>query len=151
YGFLKGIDPQQEAQVGEFANTLCSDREILEARLEGTDAVLKKAMRDMVDAANKDKPDPLTIFRTRSGLPGLVVGVQLYTYMRMDIGDEVTLVTTSNMDRKQAHEKDVREMKFEVVGAFKTGMFEQDKRFLYAPIAPSQEFIGAKGRLSGIN
>jgi lipoprotein-releasing system permease protein len=150
YGFLKGIDPVQEARIGEFAKTVLSPREIIEARYEGEPAILR-AMRDVLDAASNEKPDPKEVFRTRSGRPGLLVGVQLFVYMKMDVGDEVTLVTTSNLDRKRAEEKDVREMTFEVVGAFKTGMFEQDKRFLYAPLAPAQEFIGARGALSGIN
>lgn len=150
YGFLKGIDPPQEVKVGEFAKILCSPREILEARYEGY-ATLREAMKERIDAASDKKPEAPTIFaRTTSGKPAILVGVQLFTFMRMDVGDIVKLVTTSSIKQK-FEQKDVREMEFEVVGAFKTGMFEQDKRFLYAPVAAVQEFIGLPDRLSGVN
>lgn len=151
YGFLKGIDPVQEAAIGEFGSYLLSPRDIVEVRYEGHDEV-RRLMRDEIEAASPEKPDPKTLFdRTRSGKPGIIVGVQLFNYMKMDLGDELKLVTTSTIDKTRVDEKDVREMEFEVVGAFKTGMFEQDKRFLYAKLGPCQEFIGVPGRVSGIN
>ncbi len=150
YGFLKGIDPAQEVLIGEFGRYLLSPREVLEARYESSSDEVQRLVRDEILSASPEKPDPKTLFdRTRSGKPGIIVGVQLFNFMRMDVGDEVKLVTTSTIER--VDEKDVREMEFEIVGAFKTGMFEQDKRFLYARLAPCQEFIGVPGRLSGIN
>ncbi|HVY63075.1 MAG TPA: ABC transporter permease [Planctomycetota bacterium] len=149
YGFLKGIDPVQEAKIGDFAQTLRSPREILEAQFEQY-VNLRQSTRDMIEAASDVKPDPAKVFGpTPSGKPPILVGSQLFVQMNMDVGDIVKLVTTSSV-KPRFEEKDVREQEFEVVGAFKTGMYEQDKRFLYAPLEAVQKFIGVPGQLSAL-
>ena len=150
YGFLKGIEPEREVAVAQFARFLLSPRELLVEKYEEY-GPMRESVRRAIERASDAKPDAAKIFaKTESGLPGILIGVQLFTAMRMDLGDKVKLVTTSSIKQK-FQEKDVREMEFEVVGAFKTGMFEQDKRFLYAPLKAVQEFIGVPDRLSGIN
>ena len=160
YGFLKGIDPAREVRIGEFASYLLSPREILEAEYESRPH-LKAALKELFDEAATEKPDPDGVFDrvtavdegTGKPLPGLLVGAQLYSFMRMRVGDVITLISSSaaEVDPQQLREKDVRRQRFQVVGAFKTGMFEQDKRFLYARIGAVQDFLEVPGRLSGIN
>jgi lipoprotein-releasing system permease protein len=167
YGFLKAIDPAQEVTIGDFASYLLSPREILEAELEPQSPAVRELYKDELAAAPSAKPDPRTCFQTKSGLPGILVGVQLYNFMRMRTGDVIKLGTFSNqareIDPQQLTEKDFLQKQFEVVGAFKTGMYEQDKRTLYCAIDAGQRFLGidakpAHGdvpaepaRISGIN
>ena len=164
YGFLKGIDPAREVKIGDFAQYLLSEREIIEAEIEPYPA-LYEVYKDEIERRSNQKPDPVAMFKTASGKPGIVVGIQLYSFMKMRIGDEIKLISTSatDVDPQKFREKDVREMVFEVVGAFKTGMYEQDKRTLYATIGDTQQFlaIGEKpgengepavpARVSGLN
>jgi lipoprotein-releasing system permease protein len=164
YGFLKGIDPAQEVTIGDFARYLLSPREILEAQLEPQPLAVRNLYAEDLAAASNRKPDPEAVFKTKSGLPGLVVGVQLYSFLQLRIGDKVKLISTSgNVDPTKLDEKDVRKMEFEVTGCFKTGMYEQDKRTLYSTLGAAQEFLaigptpaadgepGEAGRVSGIN
>lgn len=150
---LLGIDPAREVKIGELATYLLSDREILEAELEPQSAAVRALYKDEVDAASTAKPDPRKMFTsTRSGKPGVVVGVQLYSFMRMrgpagkQPGDIITLYTlgspTQDFDPQKFKPEDFKKTEFEVVGAFKTGMYEQDKHTLYADLAATQEFVG---------
>lgn len=165
YGQLKGIEPAREVKIGDFASYLLSPREILEAETEQRPE-LRRILADMIAEASAEKPDPLAVFRTSSGRPGLVVGVQLYQHMRLRIGEEIKLISTSvaaDVDPQKLEEKDIREQIFEVTGVFKTGMYEADKRNLYCTIQAAQEFLdlGPKpanggavalpARVSGVN
>lgn len=79
-------------------------------------------------------------------LPGLVVGVQLLRVYRssgLTIGSRIKLVTASD-------DKEVKRGEFIITGAFETGMWDVDRRFIYGPLAAVQRFVGVEGKLSGI-
>ncbi len=161
WGQLKGVDPKLEPTVGDFSTYVQSVRERLEEVYEDDrgpgslyELELKAWGKAGVDVSKK--PDPAEVFKTESGLPGILMGVQQFKTLhrhpevRLEIGDTVILVTVSKTKRK-LEEKDVQKQEFEIVGTFKTGMFEQDKRFLYADVKAAQAFLGVERRLSGIN
>jgi lipoprotein-releasing system permease protein len=148
YGFLRGIDPAREVKIGDFATNLCSPRDILEAEVEASPA-LRELMKEEIAAASTERPDPIRIFETKSGLPPLVVGASLYSSARMRVGDVVKLYSgapENGFNPQKLKESDVKQMEFEVVGAFKTGMYEQDRRTAYTTIAAAQEFLGIARR-----
>jgi lipoprotein-releasing system permease protein len=84
----------------------------------------------------------------------------------MRIGDTVKLYSAApdeSLGPGKITEKSAREMEFRVVGVFKSGMFEQDRRLAYTTLDAAQEFLdigrkppsgGAAGmpaRVSGVN
>jgi lipoprotein-releasing system permease protein len=79
-------------------------------------------------------------------LPGIVVGIELFEHYQMDIGSEITLLTAVSLDVEETNQQ-----RFEVLGAFRTGMFENDFRFAYTTLYDAQQFIGVPGAASGIS
>jgi lipoprotein-releasing system permease protein len=69
---------------------------------------------------------------TRSGLPGVVMGFRLANRLLVRVGDTVNVISAENMELTPAGFIPKFE-KFEVVGLFKSGMFEYDN---------TQELIG---------
>jgi len=76
-------------------------------------------------------------------LPGLFVGSELADSLKVDIGDEVNVVTpegemgpTGPLPRSRP---------FRVVGVFKTGMYEYDANFGYTHIRDGRDFLGVDG------
>lgn len=89
----------------------------------------------------------LLLFSERSTeLPGIVVGIEMFKHYQMEIGSEVTLLTAPSLDVEEASQQ-----RFEVLGSFRTGMFENDFRYVYAPLWEAQQFIGVPDRVSGVS
>lgn len=89
----------------------------------------------------------INLFGTRrTDLPGIVVGIELFEHYQMEIGSEVTLLTAASLDVEEASQQ-----RFEVLGAFRTGMFENDFRYGYTQLYDAQEFIGVPGAASGVS
>lgn len=79
-------------------------------------------------------------------LPGMVVGIQLLRVYRasgLTIGSRIKLVTASD-------DREVKRGDFIITGAFETGMWDVDRRFIYAPLEAVQQFVGVPGKLSGV-
>ncbi len=151
YGYVKGIDPRLEPDVSELDDFILAPRQIYEllypkepelVELFGAGAAREKP--HLADALAK----PVRVENT--DLPGAIVGFQLFKSLKMELGDVLTLITTSKIKRK-IEDKDVQERRFEVRGAFKVGIYDQDNRFIYTDIAAAQDLIGVPGRLQGIN
>lgn len=152
YGRLKGVDPVQEVQTSELSRFIMSERELLEEEAAESSPMMRELLKSRFEKASTKKPEAKDLLaRTPSGKPGIIVGVQLYIFMRLGIGDTLRLVTTSTLDKYRFEETDARKMDFEITGVYKTGMFETDKRDMYAALRPAQQFIGVPGRLSGIS
>lgn len=79
-------------------------------------------------------------------LPGIVVGIELFEHYQMEIGSEITLLTAASLDIEEAQQQ-----RFEVLGAFRTGMFENDFRFAYTTLYDAQQFVGVPGSASGVS
>lgn len=79
-------------------------------------------------------------------VPPMVVGIQWFKWYNVDLHDLVNIITVRPDNLTRTFSK-----KFEVVGAFKTGMFETDYRFVYTSVRALQEFLDLSGRVSGIS
>src|SRR5687768_7214751 len=53
YGFLKGIDPAQEAQISDFARYILSPRELIEAKYETSPGMLELLGDRIAKASNE--------------------------------------------------------------------------------------------------
>jgi len=194
FGFIKGIDPLQEAQIGKLREYVLRPQEaeiiffydrlkqeisllkeeiahqksegrpplspaqskilernlgLLEKELEVRQREFEKVKR-AYNRVMKRKPladeELLEIFGCRTtNLPGLVVGIEFMEHYNIGIGQEITLLTTTGLK-----EEDVHEHRFEVLSAFKTGMTENDFRFVYGQLEEVQKFIGKTDSISGI-
>jgi ABC-type lipoprotein release transport system permease subunit len=82
----------------------------------------------------------------KTDLPALLVGYELFKHYQMHIGCEVTLLTASGINVEEPNQQ-----RFEIVGSFRTGMFENDFRFAYATLYDAQQFIGMPDAASGIS
>lgn len=162
YCFVRGVDPEREAKVSKFAEYLMSPREILEevakqrgaAReildvLEGRDPDADPELRAAYEEFYPAEPDLEQIYdQLEHGVPGddlptCLVGVFYLRYWRVDVGDQVILTTAST--RGEISE----ERAFRIVGAFRTGVSEKDRRLVVTSLGSLQEFIGVEGKLSG--
>ena len=89
----------------------------------------------------------LLLFGERStDLPGIVVGIEMFKHYQMEIGSEVTLLTAASLEVEEASQQ-----RFEVLGAFRTGMFENDFRYVYSQLWEVQQFIGVPDCVSGVS
>jgi lipoprotein-releasing system permease protein len=153
YCMLRGVDPFAEEQVSSFGDYLLSPREIFLAVNDydrSSEEVQKSidAMADEFDLAAK--PDKQKIYRMLvqghpedPDTPTCVVGVYYLVAWGLRIGDEVKLTTARetgevNQDRL-----------FRIVGAFRTGFSDNDRRQVIMSIRSLQQFAGVPGKISG--
>ncbi|RME73955.1 MAG: ABC transporter permease [Planctomycetota bacterium] len=104
----------------------------------------------------KDLPDTISLSKTKSGLPGVLVGLQLFKVFGLQIGSTITLSTISakaleGLENLPRSKLQTREQEFEVVGTVKVGIYNQDRKMVYTSIENAQKFVGVEGRVSGIN
>jgi lipoprotein-releasing system permease protein len=78
---------------------------------------------------------------TRSGLPGVVLGFRIAERLLVYPGDTVSLVSGEGAELTAAGFIP-KFKKFEVVGLFKSGMFEYDNQMGYTSLSAAQEMVG---------
>jgi lipoprotein-releasing system permease protein len=153
YCMLRGIDPEREAKVSSFAEYLMSDRDVYLAsndydrRSPSEKAELEK-LADMYEGGTK--PDIQGIYKRLlegdphdPGVPTCIVGIYYLINWRLQIGDTIKLTTARETGEVN------QDKVFKVVGAFRTGFSENDRRQVVMSIASLQQFIGVPGRISG--
>lgn len=163
YGFLRGVNPEQEVRVSEIGDLLLSERDV------GRDIFLEPDWGDHPDWPEmfaedlKLYPDDRNLTtmleNTRTYLPGIIVGAEITDRFRLipvpkGSGDKPPIITLFTARAENISEDTVEPEKqsFEVVGAFRTGNYEIDRRFLYCLVEDAQEFIGLESnQLSGIS
>lgn len=153
YCFLRGVIPEREAQVSVFRDMLVSERDAF-LEIEGYElrSPAEKADLDLLAEGMSDTVDADAIFdRMRHGdpeapdLPGIVVGIYFAKSYRggLQVGDVLRLTTASG-EGEVAEDK-----RFTVVGFFRAGHHETDRRVLYMSLKTLQEFIGVQGKVTG--
>lgn len=96
------------------------------------------------------RSDSLSLKPTKSGLPPAIVGWQLAGRFNLLPGDTVT-VTSFQGARVTAFGGIMPKLrKFEVVGSFRTGMYEYDTKFVYTSLSAAQELVGLGEAVSGL-
>lgn len=119
-----------------------ADSKRLLAELEkALDAEKAQEPSDITDESASDRPAPQV-------LPGIMVGQELARSLRLDVGDEVNIITplgalgpTGPMPKSRP---------FRVAGIFYSGMYEYDMKFAYVTLEAAQQFLNTGPRLSGV-
>lgn len=86
---------------------------------------------------------------TRSGLPGIVLGFRLAERLIVYPGDTVSLVSGHGAELTPAGYIP-KFKKFEVVGTFRSGMYEYDNQMGYVSLESAQDLLGLSGAVSGL-
>lgn len=85
----------------------------------------------------------------REGTPGLIIGEELAKRLSLGMGSRVNLLSPSGQKTTSGYAPRVRP--FEVVGIFKTGMFEYDSSLGFVTLGASRDVLGLpENYLSGI-
>lgn len=86
---------------------------------------------------------------TESGLPGVVLGFRLADRLLVYPRDTVSLISAHGAELSPAGFIP-RFKKFEVVGLFKSGMFEYDNQMGYVPLSAAQDLLGMEDAVTGL-
>ncbi len=86
---------------------------------------------------------------TGSGLPGIVLGFRLAERLLVYPGDSVSLVSGHGAELTPAGFIP-KFKKFEVVGTFRSGMYEYDNQMGYMSLEAAQDLLGLGGAVTGL-
>lgn len=148
---IRGVDPLAEASVGDFRSYLIRPDELdaairsIEAEGDYTLPIDRTPLTDeeILHLFSRDWREE--VMRRHGGnghefdeLPPqpIVVGIEALRHRTVDIGQIVTVTSYSPLDFG------IEDGDFLVVGAFRTGVHEQDLNQVYMPIRACQEFLG---------
>ncbi len=85
----------------------------------------------------------------REGAPGVIIGDELAKKLHLTEGSRVNLLSPSGQKTASGHAPRIRS--FEVVGIFKTGMFEYDSSLAFVSLAAARDVLGLpENYLSGV-
>ena len=91
--------------------------------------------RDLQDGVYSLEP-------TESGYPPVLVGSRLAERMQLFKGDTLVLMSLENVHTSPMGDLYPTVRKFEMAGAFTTGMYDYDVRNIYTPLAATQDLLG---------
>lgn len=153
YCFVRGVDPAREEQVTSFGDYLLSERAIFLAKND-YDRRSAEEKADLERIADRygipTEPDKATLYRMLvegdpedPGTPTCLVGIYYMIAWGLEVGDPIKLTTareTGEVNQDQT---------FKVIGAFRTGFSEADRRQIITSIDSLQRFVGVEGKISG--
>lgn len=85
----------------------------------------------------------------KEGAPGIIIGDELSKRLFLEVGSRVNLLSPSGQKSSAGYQPRIRP--FEVVGIFKTGMFEYDSSLAFISLESAREILGyPEDYLSGI-
>ncbi|MBA2670848.1 MAG: ABC transporter permease [Gemmatimonadetes bacterium] len=87
---------------------------------------------------------------TQSGHPPLIVGDELANKFNLYPGAVVNVTALQGVQLTPMGSLMPRMARFEVVGRFRTGMYEYDNKFMYTDLASAQEITGMGERVTGL-
>jgi lipoprotein-releasing system permease protein len=116
--------------------------------LRGLDAAAEGA--PVTDITRQIREGALTLGETQSGAPPLLVGAALADRFSLAPGDLVDVISFQGLQVSPVGGLVPRIRRFEIVGRFRTGMFEYDNRFMYTSLPAAQELTGMGDAVSGI-
>ena len=153
YCFIRGVVPEKEEKVSKFRDYFVSPREAFKEVLnyERADAKQQAAIDDLA-AQYPDEVDFEQLYQrlaegheSNPELPTVAVGIYYLINYDLMIGDTVRL-TTANDNREVVEDQD-----FVIVGAFRTGFSENDRRHLVMLLDTMQEFLETGDRVTGFS
>ncbi|HET6764436.1 MAG TPA: ABC transporter permease [Longimicrobiaceae bacterium] len=104
----------------------------------------------VTDIIRRIRQDSLHLGTTRSGLPPILLGAQLADRFSLLAGDTITVIAFQGAKMSPLGGVMPTLRKFEVMGKFRTGMYEYDNKFMYTTIAAAQELTSLGNAVSGI-
>lgn len=151
YCMLRGVIPSKEAEVSQLRKYFVSPREAYleledyERRSDADQAWIKEVADTLPGTV-----DPDVVFRElvegdakEPELPAIAVGVYYLRRWKLMIGDTVKLTTASEQGEV------AQDKRFKIVGAFRTGHHDTDRRLVIMSLQNAQEFIKVPGKVSG--
>jgi lipoprotein-releasing system permease protein len=93
------------------------------------------------DIERKLKSGELSLGPTKTGKPGIVLGVGMATSISATYGDLVKVVSLENLKTGASGEIFPVIYEFEVTGVFTSGMYEYDHEFMYTDLASAQGLL----------
>ena len=85
----------------------------------------------------------------KEGAPGLIIGEELANRLGLALGSRVNLLSPSGQKTASGYAPRIRP--FEIVGIFKTGMFEYDSSLAFVHLAAARDVLGLPEKyLSGV-
>ena len=127
---LRGIDPHKEAEVTELAKNVKSG------------ALQDLAVRQLPESA----PSDASIQADRK--PGIIVGKELALRLRVAVGDRINVVSPVGPISALGMTPKIRP--FQVVGLFKSGMYEYDSSLAFISLKEAQRFFSLGKTATGI-
>ena len=140
---FKGIDPQTVGDVTSLVDSIKKGPQGLTATDEERLAMLVGLDDPIV------MPDHLVIPDPDQDIPGVFIGEEMATVLRVVVGD-VLLVTSPFGEPGPFGALVTPVEKFRVKGIFYSGMYEYDAKFVYVTIPAAQEFLKFDDEVTGI-
>ena len=136
---IKGIDPQTAPAVTGLENNLCQPD-------EGTDRCVRYT--ELAASSQKERHRGLEVLQTQDGVPGILLGAELFKRLGLPMGSPILLTTPIGMAGARGNAP--RRMEFRIVGAFRSGMHEFDARLAYLELGASQHLLGMGKAVNGV-
>ncbi len=113
--------------------------------LRGIDPASAPEVLSLLHQMRSGSPDDLQ----KEGTPGIIIGEELARRLGLAVGSRVNLLSPSGQKTASGYSPRIRP--FEVVGIFKTGMFEYDSSLAFVTLNAARDVLGLPpGFLSGI-
>jgi lipoprotein-releasing system permease protein len=105
----------------------------------------------VTDIARQLQSGELTLGPTESGYPPLVMGADLADRFQLVPGSLVTITSFQQGVKLSPMGFAIPPMRrFEMVGRFRTGMYEYDNKYMYTDLGSAQELTGLDASVSGL-
>jgi lipoprotein-releasing system permease protein len=130
---IKGVIPEEAGEVTGIEGNLC--RAIhADGRCEPFE--------------DQDRPHLPDLLGQTDGLPGLLVGSELFRKIEQPVGSILTLTTPIGIAGARGNAP--KRMEFRLVGAFRSGMHDFDVRLCYLDLGAAQRLMGLGAAVNGV-
>lgn len=104
----------------------------------------------ITDVAKRVRAGEFRLGSTRSGLPPILLGESLADRFGVFAGDTVDVLSLQGIKVSPMGGLSPTIRRFEVVGRFRTGMYEYDNKFMYTTLPAAQELTGLGAAVTGL-
>ena len=129
---IKGVDPAAAGTVTGIDKNVCHT-----ITLEG---ICQKYDDDGVHLPE--------LLAERDGVPSVILGSALFKKLEQPVGSFITLTTPIGIAGARGNAP--HRMEFRIAGAFRSGMHDFDVRLMYLELGASQQLMGLKGAVNGV-
>ncbi|MFY0521717.1 FtsX-like permease family protein [Archangium gephyra] len=147
---LKGIDPETVGSVLDLRQNMLPGGS-LDHLEEPTKIAPRRSLgfgKEPEEQEEEEAEDPIIGKSTKSAsdkvLPGIILGRELATILRVVVGDRVNVISPQGAELGPAG-LIPKSRAFRVAGIFYSGMYEYDAKFAYILLAEAQKLFGTDG------